>query len=142
MFVQHMWSKIGAQATDLVLPEVYQFGCQPYTGLLHKYNLFILLHGVVTCIMCLLIYWFPVHWLSVMCSVISCSEQLAACEKLSQLRIWQEHQIPGGLIAYNLSEVFRKNFQKSLMAQYVYQFAFNLYFFELHWFSNSLYIFF
>ena len=77
--------------------------------------------------MCMLIYWFPVRWLSVMCSVISCSEQLAACEKLSQLRIWQEHQIPGGLIAYNLSEVFRKNFQKSLMAQYVYQFAFGVF---------------
>ncbi|XP_067940217.1 general transcription factor IIH subunit 4-like [Watersipora subatra] len=45
------------------------------------------------------------------------SEQLAACEKLSQLRIWQEHQIPGGLIAYNLNDIFRANFQRSFHAQ-------------------------
>lgn len=43
------------------------------------------------------------------------SEQ--SCEKLTQLKIWQEQQLPGGLIAFKLNENFRQNFKTALLAQ-------------------------
>lgn len=45
------------------------------------------------------------------------SEQISSCDKLTQLRIWRELQLPGGLIAYKLNDSFRRNFQTALLAE-------------------------
>lgn len=45
------------------------------------------------------------------------SEQISSCEKLTQLMIWHEKQLPGGLIAFILNEKFRRNFQTALLAE-------------------------
>lgn len=54
--------------------------------------------------------------LNALIDLLGYSEQVSACEKLTQLRVWTEQQLPGGLIAFNLNANFRENFQKALLA--------------------------
>lgn len=43
------------------------------------------------------------------------SEHAAAVKTLSDLCVWQDHSLPGGLPGYMLTEVFRQNLKVVLL---------------------------